>query len=930
MNPSGTAVGADPNAPQPAAAAGSGRANESRSYLRGSSLLFGGRGVGLLLNLAVQTLIVRSLSKGEYGAFAYGLGMASVGASVVLLGLDKATSRFVPMYQERGEERKALGTILLSIGVVLAFGLLLVLAVLALREHLLGAYVRDPRALSLLLILIALAPMQALDSLLQGTASIYAGAGTIFVRRHVLGPGLKLAAIVLVMAVGGGVYQLAYTYVVAEIVGIGLYLTVLVRIFRRQGIWSRYRLTTLEYPVREVLGYSTPLLASEVLALLTGSLSVVLLEYLEGTSAIAEFRSVLPVARLNVVVFQSFAVLFIPLASRLFARGDLEGINQLYWRTATWVAVLTFPVFVATSALAEPLTVLLFGAQYASSGALLAVLAVGFYVNAALGFNSYTLRVCAPVPHLVAIDATCSVIGLGASILLIRRYGAMGAALGSAFTLVLTNLLTHAALVAVRTGVRLLDWRFLRTYVLIAGGASGLMLVERLFEPPLYVSLLLTAAASVALLRLSRDALQVEDTFPELLRVPLLRALVRPTTRRRQGSADDPEAVALAAALRANASRYLPGAPGAAATTLVRCERRNVSRLYTFDLHVGGLRESVMVKVPVDAAGLRGAAAAAGTPGDRPRLAPVADPTTRGALEHAALLAIHGHFATLGDPRLGAVRVLDYLEEHRAVVMQRVGEENLRHLVLRSWRPRRGGTTRLRAAFGNAGAWLRHYHALPHEPHVRARHAGRADFVAHVEELAHFLGDSPRSAPFFRGLARAVAASARTVLPASLPLGRSHGDFALRNVLVAPGARVTVLDTLGRHSTAVYEDIGYFLTDVKCNPLHLASSVSGTGRRRVADLEAAFLAGYFGDEPVPARAVALYEVLAILSRWASLRFRRDRAAGAGSRLVLAAQLLVMSRRFRGQLLERLRVLGVESRPADPTSTPELRHAGDVR
>ena len=520
-------------APAPAAApaaqpngAGSGQSTATGKYLRGSSLLLGGRGVSLLLNLAVQVLSVRILTKSDYGAFAYALGVASVGSSMVLLGLDKAVSRFVPIYQERGEEPKAFGTLVLAAAVVWGLGLSAVLLVFGLRGVLLGTAVSDPLSLSLLLILIALAPIQAFDALLQNVMAIYVGARAIFFRRHVVGPGLKLAAVLLVMAVSGDVYLLAYGYLVGGVLGIGLYLWIIGRLWHRQGLLSRLRPQALVLPVREVLGYSLPLLSSVLITLIAGSLAVVILEHFHGTSEVAAFRAVLPVARLNVVVSESFALLFIPLASRMFARNDREGLNGLYWQTATWISVLTFPVFAVTFCLEKPLTLLLFGASYASSSSLLGILAAGFYINSALGFNAFTMRVQGRVGLTVAINLATAVIGVGGTTLLIVYFGATGAALGVAATVVLHALLNHVGLQIVDVGIRLFDPRFLRIYAIIAVMAAALLGVQELFDPPIAASVVLAALAAVAIVRLTRAELDPAATFPEIMRLPFARRLL--------------------------------------------------------------------------------------------------------------------------------------------------------------------------------------------------------------------------------------------------------------------------------------------------------------------------------------------------------------------------------------------------------------------
>jgi O-antigen/teichoic acid export membrane protein len=275
-----------------------------------------------------------------------------------------------------------------------------------------------------------------------------------------------------------------------------------------------------------VFGYSLPLMSSDLLVQIPTSLSIILLEHFHATAAVAELRAVQPVARLNHVVLQSFALLYIPLAARMFARNDREGLNDLYWRTAIWISVLTFPVFVVTFCLAGPVTTLLFGSTYAASASLLAVLAAGWYFNAALGFNAHTLRVHGRVRVIVAIDLTAAALGLAATLPLIARFGAMGAAIGSTLTLVLHNLLNHAGLLALKTGVHLLDRRFLKTYLTIVAVSGAVLVVQRVVAPPLPVGLAIAGLASALLVRLCRDTLRADQTFPRLLRIPLLRHLL--------------------------------------------------------------------------------------------------------------------------------------------------------------------------------------------------------------------------------------------------------------------------------------------------------------------------------------------------------------------------------------------------------------------
>ncbi len=500
-------------------------ATEAHGHVRGSSLLLVGRFIAVLLNFGVQVLTVRYLSKEGYGAFAYALGVASMCTSIILLGMGKALPRVVPIEIERQQYARAFGNVAIAFGVVVGFGLALILLLHGYTEIVGDTVQASPLSLSLLLILIVMAPIDALDHLLQQLAAVFGKPRTIFFRRQVMGPALKLLAILVVIVASGDAYLLAAGYLAGGFIGIWLYIVVLWRVWSEQGLLQHLHPRRLAWPVRELLGQSVPLLSSEFLVIWRTSLAVVMLEYFHATTTVAEYRAVLPLAGLNMVVFEAFNFLFVPNASRMYARGDYEGVGALYWKTSAWIAVLTFPVIAVTSSLAQPVTVTLFGERYAAAGTVLAILAVGFYANAATGFNSATLRVFGKVRTIVTADMLAMAAAVGLSLLLIPRYGVIGAAIGTTSGLVCQNLLSHVGL-AFGTGVRLFEWLYIRLYLLIIGSLVALWAIQRFAALPLGVTLALVGLASLVVLRASRHVIDPLTFFPELRRVPLARQLL--------------------------------------------------------------------------------------------------------------------------------------------------------------------------------------------------------------------------------------------------------------------------------------------------------------------------------------------------------------------------------------------------------------------
>ncbi len=496
----------------------------NRKQIRGSSLLLTGRLISVGTNFLAQVLIVRYLSTTDYGAWAYALSIVAFLQTFVPLGLDRATSRFVPIYHEKHEYDKMFGTIVMVLGTIFVVGLLSVAAFFIFPGQLARLIHDQQQPLRLIFILIFLAPVEALDAFMVDLFACFSNARAIFFRRYVLSPGLKMAVVLLLIFEKSGAELLAYGYLAASAFGVLFYSWVLVRMLRKQGLLEKFRFSTLQVPAREVLGFTLPLLTSDLVTVAMQMSAAMMLGYFHNISAVAMFRVTLPLALLNKLVMNSFSTLYKPAAARLFARDDFAGINRLYWQSAVWIAALSFPIFAATFSLAKPLTIFLYGRRYEGAGPILALLALGYYFDAALGNNGLTLKVLGKIRYVVAINFVIFFASLGIHYLLIPRYGALGAGMSTAASVILYNILKQAGLRLV-SGVSPFDKQYAPFYLTLLLGAGGLLLVGFFGRPSIYVALALTGLVSFIVLALSKKKLKIAETFPELARLPLMRLI---------------------------------------------------------------------------------------------------------------------------------------------------------------------------------------------------------------------------------------------------------------------------------------------------------------------------------------------------------------------------------------------------------------------
>jgi O-antigen/teichoic acid export membrane protein len=475
-------------------------------------------------NLLVHLIIVRHLAIPDYGAFAFALAAVALGSNFAVLGLNKTVPRFVAIYEHSRDARRVAGVLALWIGTVAGVSSAIAAGYFLLSGLISSIFLPEARYAGLLSVMVVLIPLYALDSVFLGILATFANPRAIFLRRHVLGPGLLIAVALLTLVANGDVFFVAVGFAIAGALGLAASGTAVWRLLRGHG-YEVSGLSRHHFPLRELLSFNFPLLSSELVYTLHNSLIVVGLGLVAGPTQVALFRAIVPLAKMNELIYDSFTMLYTPIAARLFARNDLSGLRYLYWRTATWVIVLTFPIFLATFGLAEPVTSLLLGDAYRGSASILAISAAGYYFSSAVGYNGPTLRVLGRVRYLATSDLLVVAVSAPGAYLLMLWFGAVGAGLSLCGILLLQNVLYQVGL------RRALDVSLNRHTALLFATAYGTAL--SLFTAQQALSLLgpvaigLGAGLAVLFLVANHRSLDLASIFPEAKTVPVLRWLLR-------------------------------------------------------------------------------------------------------------------------------------------------------------------------------------------------------------------------------------------------------------------------------------------------------------------------------------------------------------------------------------------------------------------
>jgi O-antigen/teichoic acid export membrane protein len=215
---------------------------------------------------------------------------------------------------------------------------------------------------------------------------------------------------------------------------------------------------------KELLFFSVPLLAVSILVMVMSWTDTLMLGYFKTPDVVGLYNAALPLAHLLPVVLVSLNFIYVPIISQLYSKNLIEEMKRNFAVLTKWIFLLTLPLFFIFFLFPDVVLILLFGPRYIGATLALQILAVAFFCNASLGFPQSTLLVIGKSKFLMCVFLISAIINIILNIALIPPMGIVGAAIASAFSLIVAKILNTTKLYRIST-----IHPFTKNYLKIAG-----------------------------------------------------------------------------------------------------------------------------------------------------------------------------------------------------------------------------------------------------------------------------------------------------------------------------------------------------------------------------------------------------------------------------------------------------------------------------
>lgn len=403
---------------------------------KGGGITLAGKMFTNATRLVTAFLLARLLGAEQYGMYQLSLNVITLVAGLVLLGFDRALTRFMAISVARRADEKTWGTLQLGIGIPMLLSVLVNIGLFALAYPVAEQIFGDVRMAPLLQIVSIFASFSALSDVLIGAVRGFKNMQYPVIAKFIAQPVVKLILVGIAALFGLKVWHAVVIF------GIGELVTAVILIYYLNQLFPLRRpFHVAERNLREMVAFAFPDWLAGLLTTFRVNIQALLIGSLGSIAGVGVFSVADQLNKLGHDFYTSINTSADPYIAELHDGGRRKELEQLYQTATKWSLTINLPFFLAFVLFPDQI-LSIFGESFAGGATALIILAWANLVDVGTGMCGTILSMSGYTKLKLVNNIISISLSIALNVLLIPRYGIVGAATSA--------LLVYVALNAIR------------------------------------------------------------------------------------------------------------------------------------------------------------------------------------------------------------------------------------------------------------------------------------------------------------------------------------------------------------------------------------------------------------------------------------------------------------------------------------------------
>lgn len=423
-----------------------------------------GKFLGRFLAVLGDVFAARILGPALFGLYSIGWTLLRMLSLVVHVGLPNGVQRFIPVYihddHNRLQEVVKL-SIIISLFSGLVCGMLLYAFSPAIAQ---GIYHKPGLTIIFRLFAISLPFISLLSTVAAATRATKIMSYSVLIEDVGQPFFAILFLVIFYIAVGVDVNWVILSDLSSFLVTSMLAIWAVRRLFH--GFW-KIRIPSLSV-ARELLRFSVSTALAGTFAVFVFWVDRLMVGYFLSEVQNGLYQAASQISVIFVIVLSAFNSILAPMFAGFHASNDYQQLNNIFKVGTKWGLYLSLPVFLVFCFVPRELLSVIYGQAYSDAWPALVILSVGQIINVGTGSIGSLLSMTGHHRLWLALSIAGITMNICLCVLLIPRFGIVGAALGTAISL---NLMYFAGLWWARRHLKIwpYDGRYIKGVVAFVG-----------------------------------------------------------------------------------------------------------------------------------------------------------------------------------------------------------------------------------------------------------------------------------------------------------------------------------------------------------------------------------------------------------------------------------------------------------------------------
>jgi O-antigen/teichoic acid export membrane protein len=415
------------------------------TLLRGAGVALGVQILSVGTLYACQIFLARSMGVTEYGIYDYANALSLSLAFLAGLGLPTAVLRFISEYLAKQDWAHLQGILRGSWQQTLIASVITAILSTAILQWL--AIHQGLEYLTSLTIAVWMVPLMALANLQQQIARAF--------RQITLAYAPYLIVYPLVLIGIASLWQLHHNLNSTVVIALSMVSMLVVLIIQSlllfQNLSIEIRQAHPIYANGQWWRVALPLILFDGSSVVLSQTDTLMLGVMVGADAVGIYGAALKTSLWVHFILNAVNAISAPMIASLYAQGNRQGLQHLVSTIARWMFYPALAIAIALIVFAERV-LQLFGTEFTKAKGVLIILILGQLVNVGAGSVGYLLVMTGHQVQSALVMGASALVNVVLNFIGIEWLGIVGAALATAFSMMLWNVWLHS-LVVKRLGV---------------------------------------------------------------------------------------------------------------------------------------------------------------------------------------------------------------------------------------------------------------------------------------------------------------------------------------------------------------------------------------------------------------------------------------------------------------------------------------------